>query len=73
MSASLPEEPPALPSPRPRRGWLKWLVVLAALPVLLIVGALWGIDTGAGHRFIADRISRVETATGLRFHVGRID
>lgn len=69
----MPEEQAAVAAPRPRRRWFKWLVVFAALPVLLIVGALWGIDTGAGHRFIADRISRIETATGLRFHVGRID
>src|SRR5262249_62344772 len=30
-------------------------------------------DSAPGHRFIVDRIARIETASGLRFHIGRID
>ncbi|MES3055132.1 translocation/assembly module TamB [Sphingomonas faeni] len=44
------------------------------MALLVIVGtALLIVDTGIGHRFVADRIAAIRTANGLRFTVGRID
>lgn len=55
-----------------RRGWRIGLgvgaVVVAALGA---VGLL--IDTGIGHRLIADRIGALRPANGLRYSVGRIE
>ena len=31
------------------------------------------LDTAPGHRFIVDRLSQIETASGLRFRIGRIE
>ncbi|QDP20614.1 translocation/assembly module TamB [Sphingomonas xanthus] len=39
----------------------------------LAVAGLVLLDTAPGHRFIVDRIAQVETATGLRFRVARIE
>ena len=60
-----------------RRHWARRLVneLLALLLVLLVLlaGALVLLDTAPGHRFIVDRIGQVETATGLRIRVARIE
>ncbi|MFD1613437.1 translocation/assembly module TamB domain-containing protein [Sphingomonas tabacisoli] len=44
---------------------------LALLLALLV--AVWGIDTDAGHRFLIDRIERLQIKSGLRIRIGRID
>src|SRR6476469_7525508 len=70
----------AAPPPPPRRlrsDW-KWRLLnelFAAFVALLflIAGALVLLDTAPGHRFIIDRIQRLETASGLRIRIGRID
>ena len=60
-----------------RRHWARRL--LTELAVLLLVlmalaaGGLILLDTAPGHRFIVDRIGQVETATGLRIRVARIE
>lgn len=60
-----------------RRPWARKLLneFLALILVLLILlaGALVLLDTAPGHRFIVDRIGQVETATGLRIRVARIE
>ena len=56
----------------PRRLLNEMLVLLAALAFLLAVGLVL-LDTAPGHRFIVDRIAQIETASGLRFKIGRID
>ncbi|HEX6741651.1 MAG TPA: translocation/assembly module TamB domain-containing protein [Sphingomicrobium sp.] len=62
---------------RLRRDWVRRLVdeLLALLIALLVLvaGGLVLLDTAPGHRFIVDRIGQIETASGLRFHIGRID
>jgi len=62
---------------RLRRNWARRLLneLLALLVALLLVGAVGLIllDTAPGHRFIVDRIARLETASGLRISIGRID
>ena len=68
-------------APRPPRrlrpDW-KWrllnelFAVFVAL-LFLLAGALVLLDTAPGHRFIIDRIQRLETASGLRIRIGRID
>ncbi len=52
---------------------LRWIagVLLGIVAVVAITGVV--IDTDIGHRIVADRINRVETANGLRFRLGRID
>jgi translocation and assembly module TamB len=41
--------------------------------VLALVGAILALDTDPGHRFLIDRIERLETVTGLKIRIGRID
>ena len=56
----------------PRRLLNEILVLLLALAFLLAVGLVL-LDTAPGHRFIIDRIAQIETASGLRFRIGRIE
>ena len=60
-----------------RKHWGKRLVtellVLLLLLLSLAVGGLILLDTAPGHRFIVDRLAQVETATGLRIRVARIE
>ncbi|MGH6783445.1 MAG: translocation/assembly module TamB domain-containing protein, partial [Sphingomicrobium sp.] len=60
-----------------RRAWgrrlLNELLVLLLVLLALLAGALVLLDTAPGHRFIVDRIAQVETATGLRIRVARIE
>src|ERR1043166_5053216 len=65
----------------PRRRWrADWKgrllnELFAAFVALLFVLAagLVLLDSSPGHRFIIDRLSRFETASGLRVRIGRID
>jgi translocation and assembly module TamB len=65
------------PRRRLRRDWARRLAneLLALLIALLflLAGALVLLDTAPGHRFIVDRIGRLETASGLKIQIGRID
>jgi translocation and assembly module TamB len=65
------------PPPRRRRRWLSRLakaVVSVALALAILAAALAVLlDTGAGHRFIADRIAAMAPQSGLRIHIGRIE
>ena len=60
-----------------RRDWKKRLLnelfALFIALLLLFAGALVLLDTAPGHRFIADRIGQIETASGLNIRIGRID
>ncbi|MEH3107671.1 MAG: hypothetical protein PGN09_10415 [Sphingomonas fennica] len=47
-------------------------LALAAI-VLLVLAALLAIDSGPGHRLLADRIGALKPPTGLRIRIGRID
>lgn len=62
---------PALVRPR-RRRW-RWAVLPPLVLLLALLLALWSIDTDAGHRFLIDRIERLQIKTGLRVRIGRID
>jgi len=70
----LSDDAPTAPAPKRRRpGLLGWALRILLLAVLVVLAALWLIDTAPGHRFITDRIAAIETPTGLRFRVGRIE
>jgi translocation and assembly module TamB len=71
--ADLPAEGPALRRGKVWRGVLRWVVGGLAALLLAILAAAWAIDTGPGHRFLADRIAALAPATGLRIRVGRIE
>jgi len=62
---------------REQRSWPRRLASeLAALILALVLIAGIGVillDSGPGHRFIVDRIANIETATGLRIQIARID
>ena len=45
-----------------------FIALLFALAVLLVL-----LDSAPGHRWIVDRIAGIETASGLRIRIGRID
>ena len=67
-------------APRPlriKRHWSRRLAgevatLLAALMILLGIG-LVALDTAPGHRWLVDRLQEVETRSGLRFRIGRIE
>ena len=51
----------------------RW-VAIALLSLVGVVGlVLFGIDTGPGHRLIADQLGGYTTASGLNIKVGRIE
>ena len=65
------------PPVRVRRHWRRRLAIefgafLLAIMALAAIGLVL-LDTAPGHRFIVDRISQIETASGLRFRIGRIE
>lgn len=56
-------------------GWTiaRWAgIVLASLLVLIAAFLLW-LNTDPGRRFIVARINAIETASGLKIHVGSIE
>ncbi|MEO5971849.1 MAG: translocation/assembly module TamB, partial [Sphingomicrobium sp.] len=65
------------PQRRLRRDWRRQLgIELATFFVgllILLAGAIVFLDTAPGHRFIVDRIAGLETASGLRIRIGRIE
>jgi translocation and assembly module TamB len=65
-------EPPEL---RVRRRWrpFRWLGWLLLVAAVALAGFLIFLDTGPGHRFIAERIASQAPRSGLRIQVGRID
>ena len=75
--ATRDDAPPERPQYRLKRNWgrrllQELLALLLALVLLLVIGLVL-LDTAPGHRFIVDRIAQVETSTGLKFRVGRIE
>ncbi|MEO5774086.1 MAG: translocation/assembly module TamB domain-containing protein [Sphingomicrobium sp.] len=62
---------------RVRRDWprrlARELLTLALSLLLLAALVLVLLDTAPGHRFIVDRIAGLETASGLKIRIGRID
>ena len=52
---------------------LKWGGALLLGIGLLLIVAIWAVDTGPGHRFVIDRIERLAPKSGLRIRIGRID
>ena len=56
----------------PRRLLNELLALFVALLLLLALGLVL-LDTAPGHRFIVDRIANLETASGLKIRIGRID
>jgi len=68
------QEPPRR---RLRKDWarrlLNELLALFIALLLLLAGLLVLLDSAPGHRFIIDQLSRMETQSGLRIRIGRID
>ena len=62
---------------RVRKHWsrrlLNELLALLLALLLLLVAGLVLLDTAPGHRWLADRIAGMETATGLKIEIGRIE
>ena len=56
----------------PRRLLRELLALLLGLALLLALGLLI-LDSAPGHRWIVDRIAQIETSSGLRFRIGRIE
>ena len=70
------DEPVAASPPvvaKRRIGWGRRLAQLVLAIIVLIAGLLVLIDTGPGHRLIANRIATMKPANGLRYRIGRID
>ncbi|MCC6829507.1 MAG: translocation/assembly module TamB domain-containing protein [Novosphingobium sp.] len=79
MSGDATDDPPPVDTP-PARRWRGWRLRLVKTVVALVLGvvALAGLavlvlDTGPGHRFVADMIGRYAFANGMRIDVARID
>ena len=62
---------------RLRRDWprrlLNELFALFVAFLFLLAGLLVLLDSAPGHRFIVDQLGGLETASGLRIRIGRID
>ncbi|HVL79580.1 MAG TPA: translocation/assembly module TamB domain-containing protein [Sphingomicrobium sp.] len=60
-----------------RRDWarvlLRELATLLIALLVLLASALVFLDTAPGHRFVADRIARMATDSGLSVRIGRIE
>ncbi|MCJ2186417.1 translocation/assembly module TamB domain-containing protein [Novosphingobium beihaiensis] len=52
---------------------LKTLVLAVLGIVALAVAVIFGIDTGPGHRFVANQIAGLKFENGMRISVGRIE
>ena len=52
---------------------LKWIGIALLSLLVLVAVVLLGINTGPGHRFVADQIGNYKTASGLNIKVGRIE
>ena len=65
------------PPRRLRRDWarrlLNELFALFVALLFLLAGVIVLLDSAPGHRWIVDRIAGIETASGLRIRIGRID
>ncbi|MGI8704494.1 MAG: translocation/assembly module TamB domain-containing protein [Sphingomicrobium sp.] len=68
-----PKQPPYRLKPNWGRRLLQELLALLLVLVLLLALALFVLDTAPGHRWIVDRIAQIETSSGLKFRIGRID
>ncbi|MDE8653610.1 translocation/assembly module TamB domain-containing protein [Novosphingobium album (ex Liu et al. 2023)] len=75
-------ETPAVPeaegeAPARRGGWgvrlAKTAVAIVLGLVALVIAVIFGIDTGPGHRFVADQIAALEFENGMKIGVGRIE
>ena len=51
----------------------KWLAIVVGGLIALIALALFLLNTGPGHRFIADQIAALEFENGMQIDVGRIE
>ncbi|HEU4810358.1 MAG TPA: translocation/assembly module TamB, partial [Sphingomicrobium sp.] len=65
------------PPYRLKPDWVRRLVqellaLFLGLALLLAIG-LFILDTAPGHRWIVDRLAQVETSSGLKFRIGRIE
>jgi translocation and assembly module TamB len=72
MTDETPPTPVPVRKPLARRIALWIAGTLATLLVLLVI-VVFGLDTGPGHRFLADAISRYTTQSGISIHPGRIE
>lgn len=52
---------------------VKWVAIVLLGLLGLVAAVLFGVDTGPGHRLIADQLGGYTTASGLNIRVGRID
>lgn len=72
MDEPVPEADP----PQHRPFWRRlahWLGMGLVLLLLAMGLAMWALDTGPGHRFIADRVAALSPSSGLKVRIGRID
>ena len=61
------------PAPKKKR-LRRWRLALLPVALLLaVLAGIWGLDTSAGHRFLIDRIERLQIRSGLRIRIGRIE
>ncbi len=60
-----------------RRNWAltiaKWALGLVTGLAALVAVGVYLLDTGPGHRFVADQIRQLEFETGMQIEVGRIE
>lgn len=63
----------AVPAPRHPRRWWRWPLYLVLGAATLVALVLLVLDTGVGHRWVANQIAGQRPSNGLRYSVGRID
>jgi len=73
MDEPVVETAPGKPAPSLWRRIMRWLGIGLLGILVAIILVCWGLDTGPGHRFIADRVAGIAPSSGLRIRIGRID
>lgn len=68
-----PDVAPAAVPPKRRIGWGRRIAQLLLAIIVVLAALLVLIDTGPGHRLIANRIATLKPANGMRYRIGRID
>ncbi len=61
------------PAPRRPRRWWRWPLYILLGAAALVALVLLVLDTGVGHRWVANQIAGQRPSNGLRYSVGRID
>lgn len=69
-----PETPQEAPKSHPWRSRIIKIAIAVVLALVALIGlGIYGLDTGPGHRFIANQVQSLKFENGMKIHIGRIE